>query len=1272
MKNYLYWLISLAVSLLCFQAHGAELTTSGNWSLGSNWAPATVPGATDDVLIRDQRWGVVDSDVGDVLSLVLGDSAKEGALNIHSGGSLGVLGSLVVSGPVSPYPSYYSHSAGDVAIADDFVIGDDGLGGSAFFSSGSLTVGAVLKVGAIAGSKDSIFSVKGGGGSVVAESLEVGAAGTVEFDFLGGGVVKTLNVSQSIGLSSGSTLVVSGAASVVAGDYVLIDGASISGIFTNVEFDGFSGAYFPSIQYDAPSGEVRLVVDGVDAVFDNGGFDNVWSNSTNWDPESVPGSTESVLIRGTLVVDSAEAASYVSVGDAAANAAFNMYAGGSLTLGQSGISMMVGGAANGAGYPSYYSHFDGTLTTAGDFILGANGAGVEAFLNGGLIDVGGTIRLGSYQSSGASIFKMNGGAGTIDALGLEIGSMGTLVFDFMGGNSIKTINVNEAGDLSIRAGATLTIQGAAAVAPHTYTLIQGGNLLGVFDQVNFAGFPASVVPRIWYDAAAREVKLVVEAVDNVSGSISGFSKIVPIGASGYSFGIAADGDSTLYSDYNTGTLTQLIDGTSSEILNGYLGMYGVAVDNGKVYFKAGWEDFEGPLYEATLVDGVVGSPSVIASGLTRVRQLFVDDAGQLLTALESSGSIVRIDPATGSVTDLVTGLTAPQAVVSDAVGNLYFNEYGVMGAAGVPESRGKLWKETPLGERTLLYEGWRLRGLTLLADDRLGLFMESDYGDRGNSASLVVLTTDGIIMDYVQGFDYPQFGAVNSDGSALTTAPREKASLSFIPDNTGGSDVALALRSGVTCVATVQGQVLASAESGSQTVTLTGLDSGSLTVDVLPDSSGHFAGWIRMETSEWSGVSTSELSYPDANTQTYTPGVFALPTVGVESSGSVQHVQVFAQRSQGLTRWPMQNVGTENESPQAGFTEAPVAYMVFVEAYFVRSLNWTGSESSAWDGPNFDFGLPNDTDGLYVPVTGNDPVVDVDAGVALGSVVLDSNFGVSVGGALEAAFFTIGQNLDASLNLNGGSLAVTNFLNVAGNNGTTANLNMSAGTHTLEQLFLNKDADATGGSFVTLVGGTLNVSTTLSINSAHSAVLNISGGTLILPNSNLGNVNYWIGSGNIVGYGGAGAVNVEDSGGLLTLTAVSPYEVWLDATWPALSDQSLDGDPDLDGILNLMEYVLQDGNPDLASTAILPTQDVSGGNWIFTIHRRAASAVDTTQIFQHTNDLNLDDWTDVPLVSGGIVSIVSDTPVSGIDQVTVTIPVVFKSKLFGRLKVTQF
>jgi hypothetical protein len=389
----------------------------------------------------------------------------------------------------------------------------------------------------------------------------------------------------------------------------------------------------------------------------------------------------------------------------------------------------VGGAANGPGYPNYYSHADGSLTTAGDMVLGANGAKVEAFFSTGSINVGGAIRLGSYQSSGAALWELRGGGGSITAGAVEIGAAGTLAFDFIGGNSLKTMDV--AGVTSIKAGATLTIKGAAAVGPTTYTLINGGELEGVFDQVNFTGFQSSVTPRLWYDAAAGDLKLVVEPAGNAAGLIGEFSKVVPLGTAGYSFGAAASGNDVFITDYNAGTLTRLRGDIHTVVLSGYPGIYGVAAKGGKIYFATG-SDSNCSIYGAALTDGVPGTVSQLATGFVRVRQLFVETSGSLLAAIEGEGRIVRIDPLTNVLTNAISGLSVPQAAVSDSAGNLYFTEYGLTGPDGTPLTNGigKLWKLTSLGQRVLLHETWRARGLILLSNTRLGLLAEANRADQ--------------------------------------------------------------------------------------------------------------------------------------------------------------------------------------------------------------------------------------------------------------------------------------------------------------------------------------------------------------------------------------------------------------------------------------------------------------------------------------------------------------------------------------------------------------
>lgn len=1084
MNQFIRSLLPLVALAGNVAAGTSELGVSGDWSVSSNWSPAALPQAADDVIIRSARWTVATGNVGSVKSVTIGDSAAEGALNLHTGAVLNVLSpggtSVRVAGPALPYPGYYSHSAGSVTTQGDFVVGDTGLGGDAFFSEGNLAIGGSLGVGSSSGSRPSAFRLNGGLGTISAAALEVGAAGTLEYDFLGGNSLKTLSVANAVNLQAGSTLVISNAGAVAAATYTLINGGSLAGTFSHVELLGFSGSFLPTVTYDPGSGNVLLVVEAPDAVFTNFGGDFVWSNPDNWQSGLLPATTDKALVLSNLVVNTQEEAAYLSVGNSSANAALNLYPNGNLTLTRPGISMIVGGAANGPNYPNYYSHSAGSLTTAGDMILGANGAKVEAQFSSGSINVGGAIRLGSYQSSGAALWELRGGGGSITAGAAEIGAAGTLVYDFLGGNSLKTVNVT--GSVTIETGAALTIQGAANVGPTTYTLINGAELAGVFDQVNFTGFPVSVTPRIWYDASAGDLKLVVEPAGNAAGPIGGFSKIVPLGAAGYSFGATADGNDVFYTDYNAGTLTRVSGGVSTVVLSGYPGIYGVAAKGGKIYFAKG-NDSNGSIYGATLTNGVPGTVSQLAAGFVRVRQLFVENSGTLLAAIEGEGRIVRIDPLTQALSNVIGGLHVPQAAVSDAAGNVYFTEYGQTGADGTPLANGigQLWKLTPAGHRVLLHETWRARGLVLLSNSRLGLLAEANRADQGNSASMVVITTDGVVTDFLQGFDYSEFGAVKGFMQGLTTCPRDRALLSFLTDNPGGSDVPVPFRTGVTAVAAVKGEVFTSAQSGTRTVTLTGLAGGAVTLHVRPDLQGGYAGWVRMNASEWPGVSTTELPYPDAAGHVFTPGVYAVPDVGIVTDGSVLLDQVFAQRSQGLSRWPMQNVGTPSESPQAGFSETPGAYMAFVEIQFAPStVIFTDAEEDAlWATPgNWNpAGLPGFMNTALL--SGKTAFITADVGTVSAVTVGDA--------AANAAL-----NINSDAVLTAGSIAVGSTNNI---NSYPSYYSHSAGGVSTTGDFIFGSNGAPSQSFFSsgslAIGGTLRLG---SHASAGASVLELRGG----------------------------------------------------------------------------------------------------------------------------------------------------------------------------------
>ena len=133
-----------------------------------------------------------------------------------------------------------------------------------------------------------------------------------------------------------------------------------------------------------------------------------------------------------------------------------------------------------------------------------------------------------------------------------------------------------------------------------------------------------------------------------------------------------------------------------------------------------------------------------------------------------------------------------------------------------------------------------------------------------------------------------------------------------------------------------------------------------------------------------------------------------------------------------------------------------------------------------------------------------------------------------------------------------------------------------------------------------------------------------------------------------------------------------PFLSWMNGFFPNETNPAIVGptaDPDQDGIVNLLEFVLDGGNPNESNQGILPTLDASGANFVFTFRRRAETASVTSQTFQYGT--NLTGWTDLPIAPSAEVVITPDTPSSGVDQVTITIPKDTNTKMFGRLRVSE-
>jgi hypothetical protein len=114
------------------------------------------------------------------------------------------------------------------------------------------------------------------------------------------------------------------------------------------------------------------------------------------------------------------------------------------------------------------------------------------------------------------------------------------------------------------------------------------------------------------------------------------------------------------------------------------------------------------------------------------------------------------------------------------------------------------------------------------------------------------------------------------------------------------------------------------------------------------------------------------------------------------------------------------------------------------------------------------------------------------------------------------------------------------------------------------------------------------------------------------------------------------------------------------------NDGPLD-DPDFDGIVNLLEFVLH-GNPLSPDTGNLPDLVPSGaGTWRFEYDRNKDSSPGVTQIVEYTDDLKI--WTKVTIPPSTSDSVII-TSGTNTDQVSVAIPALGPSG-FVRLSVSE-
>jgi len=136
--------------------------------------------------------------------------------------------------------------------------------------------------------------------------------------------------------------------------------------------------------------------------------------------------------------------------------------------------------------------------------------------------------------------------------------------------------------------------------------------------------------------------------------------------------------------------------------------------------------------------------------------------------------------------------------------------------------------------------------------------------------------------------------------------------------------------------------------------------------------------------------------------------------------------------------------------------------------------------------------------------------------------------------------------------------------------------------------------------------------------------------------------------------------------GQIKLVQVLGYNTWI-AGFPGLSDTTPQGDPDHDGIPNIIEF-LTNGDPSVSSEANLPTISASGDSLVFTfVLRDDAAYLNPTVEF--STSLDSGTWTTAVDGSNGVTIDSTNNGDGATHTIIVTIPKGSETKLFARLKV---
>ncbi len=393
----------------------------------------------------------------------------------------------------------------------------------------------------------------------------------------------------------------------------------------------------------------------------------------------------------------------------------------------------------------------------------------------------------------------------------------------------------------------------------------------------------------------------------------------------YSYGTAVAGNGAVwFTEYGHQQLRQLnTNGTIAVRRIGMTGMFGLAIDgSNNVFVGRELGDVSNPSKITRIT--AAGAESDIVTGITRPRQLTTDNAGNVYFATESPSRISRWNQSSGTVDIVISGLPySAEGVAVASDGTIYFSEYGNP-EFGVP---GTVKKRATNGTITTLVDSiWRCRGLVLdAAQQYLYLCTESDQADHGNAGLLAKINvSNGTWTKALEGIDYPQFPSLGTDGNIYFSLTRDSWVGMYNPA-ASTTDSSWSSNSSVK-IGISEGQWSSSGTGASLTINVGALSFSGMVSSA--NSNGTVHGWIRIPEN-LIALDTSELYTGCLPAEHPTPGIYRLPEVKYHTDSGSCLISVIALRGHTGQRWPMQNVGTCNESPAAGFSEKPVAYLVY-------------------------------------------------------------------------------------------------------------------------------------------------------------------------------------------------------------------------------------------------------------------------------------------------------------------------------------------------------